>query len=318
MKILVTGGAGFIGSHIVDALLSAGHSVAVVDDLSTGFTTNLATDARFYQMDIRDAGLGEVFEAESPEVVCHQAARANVRESMQEPVLYADVNILGSLNLLECCRRSGVRKVIYASTGGAVYGEPEILPVPEDHPVNPLDPYGTSKHTVEHYLYLYRANFGLEYTALRYPNVFGPRQNPHGEAGVVAIFANLMLQGLPVLINGDGSQERDFVHVSDVVSANLLALQKGDGEICNIGRGAGVSVNRIFDLLVQLTDYQLAPQHGPAKQGEVSRIWLDPTLAWERLNWKTRLSLEDGLRSTIEFFREKVRTNPRPLDLASV
>jgi UDP-glucose 4-epimerase len=318
MKIMVTGGAGFIGSHIVDALLSAGHSVAVVDDLSSGSRTNVPPEARLYEMDIRDARVSEIFQAESPQVVCHQAARANVRESMQEPLLYADVNILGSLNLLECCRRFGTRKVVYASTGGAVYGEPEILPVPEDHPVNPLDPYGASKHMMEHYLYLYRANFGLEYTVLRYPNVFGPRQNPHGEAGVVAIFANLMIHGQPVLINGDGSQERDFVHVSDVVQANLLALERGDGEICNIGRGIGTSVNRIFELLAQLTDYSLVPKHGPAKQGEVSRICLDPTLARERLGWKANVSLEDGLRSTVEFFRANSGLNPRPLGFAQV
>ena len=239
MKILVTGGAGFIGSHIVDAFLSAGHQVCVVDDLSTGFRNNVAPGVRLHQVDIRDAALAEVFESEKPEVVCHQAARANVRESFEKPLLYAEVNVVGSLNVLECCRRFGVRKVIYASTGGAVYGPPQRLPVSEDHAINPLDPYGASKHHVEHYLHLYEKNFGISYTSLRYPNVYGPRQNPFGEAGVVAIFARQMLDNGRPIINGSGEQERDFVNVLDIAQANLLALGKGDGEILNIGSGQG-------------------------------------------------------------------------------
>ena len=303
MKILVTGGAGFIGSHIVDAFVDAGHEVVVVDDLSTGFEEQLSPRARFYRVDIRETGLAAVFERESPEVVCHQAARANVRESMIEPELYADVNILGSLNLLQCCRQFSVRKVIYASTGGAVYGEPREVPVREDHPINPLDPYGTSKHTVEHYLYLYRVHYGIQYTALRYPNVYGPRQNPFGEAGVVAIFANQMLRGQQPLINGTGEQERDFVFAADVVKANLLALTRGDGEIVNIGSGVGTSVNQIFDFLAQECGYAHPAQHGPAKPGEVSRIFLNPTRAWETLGWKSTISVAEGLRQTVNWFR---------------
>jgi len=303
MKILVTGGAGFIGSHIADAFLDAGHDVAVVDDLSSGFEQHVSPRARLYRVDIRDTGLRAVFERESPEVVCHQAARANVRESMIEPELYADVNILGSINVLQCCRQFSVRKVIYASTGGAVYGEPRQLPVREDHPINPLDPYGTSKHTVEHYLYLYRVHYGIQYTALRYPNVYGPRQNPYGEAGVVAIFANQMLRGRQPLINGDGEQQRDFVFIADVVRANLLALTRGDGEIVNIGSGVGTSVNQIFGHLAEECGYLHPAEHGPAKQGEVSRIYLDPTRAWEKLGWKSTISVADGLRQTAQWFR---------------
>lgn len=304
MKILVTGGAGFIGSHIVDALIEAGHSVAIVDDLSTGSRSHLHPQARFYELDIRDEALEDVFERESPEAVSHQAARANVRESMEKPLLYADVNVLGSLSLLECSRRHGVRKIVYASTGGAVYGEPERLPVPESHPINPLDPYGASKHFVEHYLYLYKANFGLEYSILRYPNVYGPRQDPFGEAGVVAIFARQMLSGNQPVINGRGDQERDFIHVSDVVEANLLALQRGDGGIYNIGGGAGCSVNRIYRLLADLTGYRGKEFHGPSKAGEVYRIYLDAEHARAELGWKPKIPLEDGLRTTVDFFKQ--------------
>ncbi len=304
MRVLVTGGAGFIGSHIVDALVGAGHDVAVVDDLSTGRRLRVNSKARFYEMDIRNSELEHVFQREHPEVVNHQAARANVRESIQMPLLYADVNILGSLNLLECCRRYGVRKIIYASTGGACYGEPQVLPVTEDHPVNPLDPYGASKHHVEHCLYLYRANFGINYTALRYPNVFGPRQDRNGEAGVVAIFAGRMMSRKEPVINGSGDQERDFVYVSDVVNANLLALERGDGRIYNIGSGLGTSVNHIFELLSRLTGYLGAKVHAPPKRGEVFKVILDATRARREISWTPQVALEEGLRSTVEHFKQ--------------
>jgi UDP-glucose 4-epimerase len=305
MKILVTGGAGFIGSHIAEAYLAEGHDVCVVDDLSSGFEHNVPAGARFHKADIRSAAeLDRIFAAEKPEVVNHQAARANVRESFEMPVVYADVNVCGSVNLLESCKKHGVRKVIYASTGGAVYGEPNEVPVPETHPINPLDPYGASKHHVEHYLHLYRANFGIDYTVLRYPNVFGPRQNPHGEAGVVAIFAAQMLTGSKQpLINGDGDQQRDFVHGADVARASVLSLEKGGGEIFNIGRGQGTSVNTIFALLAELTGYGKPAQHGPAKKGEVSRIFLNADKARRMLGWEPRISLRDALSSTVEFFR---------------
>jgi nucleoside-diphosphate-sugar epimerase len=302
MKILVTGGAGFIGSHIVEAYRKAGHDVCVVDDLSTGYRHNVPDGVRFYQVDIRTPELARVFQAEQPDVVNHQAARANVRESLDKPLLYADVNVLGSLNVLECCRRYETKKIIYASTGGAVYGEPRFIPVTEDHPIDPLDPYGASKHHVEHYLKLYHHNFGIKYTALRYPNVYGPRQDPHGEAGVVAIFAGRMLQGGEPVINGSGEQQRDFVHVSDVARASVLALTRGDNEILNIGSGVGTDVNTIFRTLAELTSFPGKARTAPAKAGEVSRIFLDSKLAQERLGWQPTLSLTEGLASTVEYF----------------
>ncbi len=305
MKILVTGGTGFIGSHVVDAYLAEGHEVIVVDDLSTGRLDRVRPDSRFYQVDIRDAELERVFAEEKPQIVSHQAARANVREAMEKPLLYADVNVLGSLNLLECCRRHGVQKVIYASTGGATYGEAQILPVPEEHPVNPLDPYGASKHHVEHYLYLYRANYGLDYTVLRYPNVYGPRQDPYGEAGVIAIFTGQMLEGGEPVINGSGDQERDFVYVPDVAQANVCALTRGGGNIYNIGSGVGTSINQIFTLLARLTGYNAPARHGPAKQGEVFKVYLDAKRACDELGWVPRISLEAGLADTVRDFQKR-------------
>ncbi len=304
MKILVTGGAGFIGSHIVDAFLSAGHEVCVVDNLSTGFRHNVAAGVRLHEIDIRDARLAEVFEKEKPDVVCHQAALANVRESFEKPILYAEVNVVGSLNVLECCRQYGVRKVLYASTGGAVYGPPQNLPVSEDHPINPLDPYGASKHHVEHYLHLYHKNFGTAYTILRYPNVYGPRQNPFGEAGVVAIFARQLLDKHLPIINGSGEQERDFISALDIAQANLLALEKGDGEIINLGSGQGTTVNMIFSALADLTGFDEEPAYGPAKAGEVYKIYLNAGRAKEILGWTPKVGLRQGLEATVEFFRK--------------
>jgi len=280
--------------------------VAVLDDLSAGQRKWINPGARFYEMDIRDTRLCRVFEEEQPEIVCHQAARVNVRESMERPLLYADVNVLGSLHLLECCRRYRVLKIVYASTGGAAYGEPVRQPVSEDHPVNPLDPYGASKHHVEHYLYLYRINFGVNYTALRYANVYGTRQDPRGEAGVVAIFASQMLRRQRVTINGTGDQVRDFVHVSDVVRANLLAFERGDGGIYNIGTGVPTSVNQIFDLLAALTGFSDGQVHGPAQPGEVSKIFLDASRAAKELGWRPAVGLAEGIRSTVEHFAQEL------------
>jgi len=306
MKILVTGGAGFIGSNIVDTFVAAGHDVAVVDDLSTGHGEFVNPAARFYQTDIRDqVALEQVFAVERPEVVCHQAARANLREAMDKPVLYAEVNVIGSLVILECCRKYGVQKIIYASTGGAVYGEPQYLPTDEDHPINPLDPYGASKHHVEHYLALYRANYGLEFTTLRYPNVYGPRQDPYGEAGVVAIFAQRMLSGAPAIINGSGEQERDFVYVGDIAEANRLALTRGDDRVYNIGSGIGTNINTIFARLRAITGYDRQEIHGPPKLGEVFKIYLNAERAQRELGWEARVDLDEGLRRTVEWFKEQ-------------
>ena len=304
MRILVTGGAGFIGSHIVDAFIGAGHQVAVVDNLNTGKLANLNPAASFFQVDIRDsAGLDRVFEQVQPEVISHQAALADVRGSLREPDAYAEVNIIGSIRLLELARQHGVRKVIYASTGGAVYGEPEYVPVREDHAINPLDPYGASKHTAEHYLFLYRHNYGLDYASLRYPNVYGPRQDPHGEAGVVAIFTGKMLAGETCTINGDGTQQRDFVYVGDVARANLLAATNGSG-IYNIGSGVGTDVNTIFAGLKQAAGYAQDALYGPAKLGEVYKIYLDASRARRELGWESTVSVVDGLRRTVEYFQQ--------------
>lgn len=305
MRVLVTGGAGFIGSHVVDAFLQAGHTVAVVDNLSTGKEANLNPNARFYHADIRDKdALARVFVEFMPEVISHQAALASVRDSFDTPALYADVNLLGSIEIMELCKRHGIQKLIYASTGGAVYGEPVSLPVTEDHPVNPLDPYGASKHAFEHYLFLYRATYGIPYVILRYPNVYGPRQDPFGEAGVVAIFTQRMLKGEPCIIHGDGLQERDFVYVGDVARANLLAADHGNGEIVNIGSAQGTNINTIFRKLCQLTGADTPEKHGPAKIGEVRFTRLDASRARKILGWQPRVGLDDGLASTVAFFRE--------------
>jgi UDP-glucose 4-epimerase len=308
MKVLVTGGAGFIGSNIVDVMLNAGHSVAVVDDLSNGKQSNVDARARFHLADIRDAGLlAEIFDKEEPEIVLHQAAKANVRESMEQPVLYAEVNVLGSLNLLEQARRTGVKRFIYASTGGAVYGEPQFLPVTEDHPINPLDPYGASKHHVEHYLNLYHENFKLSYIVLRYPNVYGPRQDPFGEAGVVAVFVRMMLRGEQPTINGSGNQERDFVFVGDIARANLLAMEGEHNGIYNIGSGHGTDINTLFGKLSEIVLYAGEPIHGPAKLGEVFKIYIDAGKALRELGWEPTVSLDEGLQKTVEYFRTHLK-----------
>ena len=306
MKILVTGGAGFIGSHIVDTFAEAGHQVVVVDNLHTGKLANLNPEATFYQVDIRDfSELARVFEQERPEVISHQAALADVRGSLREPDIYAEVNIIGSINLLELAHQYGTRKVIYASTGGAVYGEPEYLPVREDHPINPLDPYGASKHAVEHYLFLYQHNYGLDYVSLRYPNVYGPRQDPLGEAGVVAIFAGRMINSQPCVINGDGRQQRDFVYVGDIARANRLALEQGSG-IYNIGSGIGTDINAVFAGLKAAADgYDLDAVYGPPKQGEVYQIYLDASRARAALGLEPTLDVSEGLRRTVAYFLEQ-------------
>jgi UDP-glucose 4-epimerase len=304
MNILITGGAGFIGSHVVDLYLEQGHRVVVVDDLSTGRRQNLNPSVVFYQTDIRSPEMDSIFRLEKPEVVNHHAAQMDVRRSVADPLFDAQVNILGSVNLLECARKHGVKRIVYASTGGAVYGEPAYLPCDESHPIDPICQYGASKHTVEHYLFLYRAIYGLEYTVLRYPNVYGPRQDAHGEAGVVAIFTGQMLADEPVVINGDGEQVRDYVYVGDCARANLQALVRANGsEIFNLGSGAGASVNAIFEHLKQITGYAREAIHGPAKLGETRRIYLEASKAARELAWRPEVGLEEGLRATVEHLR---------------
>lgn len=304
MKVLVTGGAGFIGSHVVDILLANAYEVVVVDDLSTGRASNLNPAATFYQMDIRSPQIAEVFEKERPDFVDHHAAQMDVRRSVMDPLFDADVNIRGSINLLENARTYGVKRFVYISTGGAVYGEPVYLPCDEDHPINPICPYGASKHTVEHYLYMWNTNYGMDYTVLRYPNVYGPRQNPHGEAGVVAIFTGQMMDGKQTVINGDGEQERDFVYVGDCARGNLLAIQKTSGSgIYNLGYGRGTTINEIFTLLKATTDYPQEAKYGPAKLGETRRIFLDASKAGRELGWEPTVPLEEGLARTVDYFR---------------
>ena len=303
-KILVTGGAGFIGSHIVDSFLSADYEVIVVDDLSTGRRSNLNPDALLYQVDIRSAELREIFDRERPDFVSHNAAQMDVRRSVSDPLFDASVNVLGSLNLLECIRKNPVKRIIYSSTGGAVYGEPLYLPCDEAHPVAPLSPYGASKYVVEHYLHMYQLNYGIDYTVLRYANVYGPRQNPRGEAGVVAIFTWQMLRGAKAIVNGDGKQERDFVFVTDCVKANLFAVEAGLNGIFNIGTGVGTMINEIYDRLLEVTGVEGGRTHGPAKSGETRRIYLDATKAESELGWRPEVSLMDGLRQTVEYFGE--------------
>ncbi|MCH8877477.1 MAG: NAD-dependent epimerase/dehydratase family protein [Chloroflexi bacterium] len=308
MKILVTGGAGFIGSHVVDLYVDRGYRVVVVDDLSMGTSSNLNPAATFYEMDVRDPEVAEVFERERPDVVNHHAAQMDVRRSVDDPIFDADINILGSLRLIEHSRQFGVKKFIYISSGGAVYGEPEYLPCDETHPINPICQYGVSKHTVEHYLFMYHVNYGMDFTVLRYANVYGPRQNPRGEAGVVAIFIGQMLEGKKVVINGDGKQTRDFVYVADCARANLLALmaESVDG-VFNLGTGRGTSVNEIFTELQSITSYLLPPVHGPAKLGETRRIYLDAKKARRELGWRPTVDLKEGLERTAAHYRSSQR-----------
>jgi UDP-glucose 4-epimerase len=309
MKILVTGGAGFIGSHIVDALIEQGHKVAIVDNLSTGFVENVNPQARLYRMNVIDSELAKVFEQERPEVVIHQAAQMVIQRSVADPIFDAEENIIGSLNVILNCIHFGVRKIIYASSGGAVYGEPVHLPLKEEYPIAPISPYGVSKHTVEHYIYLYGTQYGLNYVVLRYSNVYGPRQNPEGEAGVVAIFSRQMLTGESLTIFGQGDKTRDYVHVGDVVRANLLAMEKGKG-IYNVSTGVETSDQKMFDTLAGLLAYKGIPKYAPVRKGEIHRICLDFSKARHELGWQPQLTLKEGLAQTIEYYRGRF-TPPR-------
>jgi UDP-glucose 4-epimerase len=306
-RVLVTGGAGFIGSHIVDALVAQGHTVSVVDNLLKGKRENLNAAAHFHQVDIRDAdALARVFSVERPQVIVHQAALADVRGSLVDPTGYAATNIVGTLNLLEAARAGGtVRKFLFASTGGAVYGDPAELPASEKCPVGPLDPYGASKLACEYYIATYHHNYGLDYCLLRYGNVYGPRQDPEGEAGVVAIFAGKMLRGQPAVINGDGLQIRDFVYVGDVARANLAAMERGVG-VYNVGTGVPTDINTIFGELAEATRYTRAEAHGPAKLGEVRTTYLDVSRARRELGWAPAVTLSEGLAQTVDYFRERM------------
>jgi UDP-glucose 4-epimerase len=304
MKILVTGGAGFIGSNLADALVEKGFEVVIVDNLSTGFKEFLPPQAKFYLNDICDRqALQSIFSREKPSFVFHLAAQIDVRKSVEDPAFDANCNILGSLNLIDQALVHNVSRFIYISTGGAIYGEPQFLPVTEDHPINPLCNYGVSKHAVEHYLYQYQKNFDLKYTVLRLPNVYGPRQNPLGEAGVNAIFIHKMLEGQTPTIFGDGQQLRDYVYVSDIVSACLCALERGDNQIFNIGCGTGTSVNEIYRSLQQIIGFAGAPIYAPPRKGEVYKIYLDASKANRIMNWAPQVPFYEGLVKTVEWHK---------------
>ena len=304
---LVTGGAGFIGSHLVDRLLGEGHKVAVVDNLSTGKLKNLNPAATFYHTDITHSSVQDVFQREQPDLVFHLAAQISVSESTKDPIKDSETNVIGTLRLLEAARHSGIEKFIYSSTGGALYGDPAYNPCPEQTPVVPLSPYGLSKFLAEKYVELHHRLYHLNYTILRYGNVYGPRQDPHGEAGVVAIFSRAMLEGKQPLIFGAGDQERDFVYVGDVVDANVRAIKKGDGDAYNIGTGQGTSVNRIFELLQSIVKYKWDAEHRPPRAGEVYKISLECTKAFQELGWEPQVGMEEGLQNTAEFFRQAVK-----------
>lgn len=307
MKVLVTGGAGFIGSHVVDRMVQEGHEVVVVDNLSTGKKKNINREARFYKLDILSPKVEKVFRKEKPDLVSHHAAQMDVRRSVADPIFDAQVNILGFLNILEIAVRSGTKKVIFASSGGAVYGDQQVFPAPETHPLHPVSPYGISKLSGEHYLYYYQQTAGLSYVALRYANVYGPRQDPFGEAGVVAIFSQKMLMNDQPTINGNGKQTRDYIFVDDVVEAHMSAMDDGVQGIFNVGTGQETSVNQLFRHLVEITGSKVKEVYGPEKRGEQIRSSLDHTKLKRTTDWEPRVPFHDGLQRTVDYFRKSLK-----------
>ena len=315
-KVLVTGGAGFIGSHIVDGYVEEGYQVVVIDDLSRGKRENLNRKAKFYQIDINDEKIAGIFAKEKFDLVNHHAAQIDLRISVKKPLFDAKINILGTLNLLESCLKNKVKNFIFISSGGAIYGEPEDMPVDEYYPKNPLSPYAVAKHTIEHYLYYYRQTFALNYVALRYANVYGPRQDPFGEAGVIAIFSQRMLKKGRPTIFGDGEQLRDYIYIDEVIDINMLASQKieslnekrassPDDLSYNVGTGTGSSVNFLYRALAKITDFSEEPIYAPGKKGDIRKIYLDTSKAKKELGWQAKLQLEDGLEKTVKWFKER-------------
>jgi len=298
VRALVTGGAGFIGSHITDAVIDAGHTVTVIDDLSRGRREQVNPAATFVALDITSPELAAAFADAHPDVIFHAAAQIDVRESVRDPLHDADVNVVGTVNVLSAAVDAGARRVIFASSGGAIYGDTDVIPTPEEHPCRPESPYGTAKLCGEAYGGTFSRQAGLEFVGLRYANVYGPRQDPHGEAGVVAIFATRLVHGQAVVINGDGTQTRDYVHVHDVVRANLAAVDGPTG-VYNIGTG----VDTLYRMLAAASGVNAVARHGPAKSGEQRRSCLDTTAARERLGWKATVTFADGVLSTVEYFR---------------
>ncbi len=305
-RILVTGGAGFIGSTVADLFVSAGWDVSVIDNLSSGKRQNVPASARFYECDVRSPTAREVVAAERPVVLCHHAAQIDVRRSMADPRLDCDVNLGGLLNLMQGATEVGcVRQVVFASSGGAMYGDTDRIPTHEDHPARPASHYGVAKTASELYLRVYQAAHGIPFAALRYANVYGPRQDPHGEAGVVAIFSGRLLERKPCTIYGDGTQTRDYVYVGDVARANLLAAEKGFAGALNVGTGVETDVNDLYARLARAADVDVAPVHGPAKPGEQKRSCIDPSAARAALGWAPEVQLDEGLLRTLRFFQAK-------------
>jgi UDP-glucose 4-epimerase len=303
--VLVTGGAGFIGSHVADGLVRKGHRVIVLDDLSSGLESNVHPDARLERLDICSPEAAELIKQEKPQVLIHHAAQMDVRRSTEDPIFDASVNVLGTLNLLGAAIEAGVKQVIFASTGGAIYGEQDVFPALEDHPARPLSPYGVSKLAGERYLFYFHAQYGLDVTCLRYANVYGERQNPHGEAGVVAIFLTRLLRGEAPTINGDGLQTRDYIHVSDVVRANLASLGRPGFHTFNVGTGVETTVVDLYEGLRQAAGSQLQAGHGPAKPGEQLRSSIEAAKIRAELDLPAPIGLDAGLQQTADWFRER-------------
>ena len=306
MNVLLTGGAGFIGAHVSRALLGEGHAVHILDNLSAGTPENIPDECVLHEADIRSKEAARLFEKFQFPVMIHLAAQMDVRKSVADPAFDADVNVKGLLNLMEAGKDHGLKKVVFSSTGGAIYGDPVFAPQSEAHPLNPLSPYGITKLVSEKYLAFYQNEYGIEYISLRFGNVYGPRQNPHGEAGVVAIFAKKILAGEAPTIFGDGDQTRDYVYVGDVARACLSALSCTESGVYNIGTGIETSVNRLFEGLRDLVDPQMQAHHAPGKPGEQRRSVLDIALIHEKMNWKPEVSLEEGLSRTLDWFRKSV------------
>jgi len=306
MKILVTGGAGFIASQIADEFINEGHEVVILDDLSTGFKKNINPKAKFVKLNIRDEKVSDLFKEEKFDVVNHHAAQMDVRRSVTDPAFDANTNILGTINLLQNSIKYGVNKFMFASTGGAVYGEQEYFPADENHPTNPLSPYGVSKLSVEKYLHFYFNEYKLNYTILRYANIYGPRQNPFGEAGVVAIFSTKLLNGEQPIINGTGEQTRDYVFVKDVVRANLLTLADEVSDVYNVGTGIETNVNELYKMLNEIVGKGQEENHGPAAAGEQMRSVITSEKLFSKFNWKPATELSTGLKETVEYFKNNI------------
>ena len=313
MNILVTGGAGFIGSHIVDRYIAEGHNVYVVDNLSTGFEKNINTKAKFFQLDIYKDSFDKLFDKNNIDVICHHAAQIDVRKSVEDPKFDAQINIEGSLNLFQSAVNYGVKKIIFASTGGAIYGEQEQFPADENHPTKPLSPYAISKLAVEKYLYFYKKSHGIDYVILRYANVYGPRQNPHGEAGVVSIFCEKILGNKQPVINGNGKQTRDYVFVDDIVNASVLALGLKTSELINIGTAVETDVNYLFDFINRFFGSKFKEVHAEPKMGEQMRSVIDYKKAKELLKWKPDYNIEEGLKKTCIWFQESAPSEKKDI-----